>query len=95
MMQVALHVSYSDGSGVDVTATAPDLIAFERHFDKPFTVFGTEMRLEFILWLAWRSLSRQGKTGLEFDPWMETVESVGLQETTEPPPLENGQLIGS
>lgn len=95
MMQVALHVSYDDGSGADVTATAPDLIAFERHFDKPFTVFGTEMRLEFILWLAWHSINRQGKTNMDFDAWLETVESVGLQETTEPPPLESGQPTGS
>ena len=95
MMQVALHVSYDVGSGADVTATAPDLIAFERHFDKPFTVFGQEMRLEYILWLAWRSLTRQKKTALEFDPWMETIDSVGLQEASEPPPLESGQSTGS
>jgi hypothetical protein len=95
MMKVALHVDYSDGSGVDVVATAPDLLAFERHFDKPFTVFGTDMRLEYVLWLAWRSLNRQGKTSLEFDPWIETVANVGLGESEEPPPLESGQPIGS
>lgn len=95
MMRVPLHITYGDGSGVEVEATAPDLLAFERHFDKPFTVFGTEMRLEYVLWLGWQALNRQGKTALEFDPWIETVSGVGLQESSEPPPLENSQPIGS
>jgi len=95
MMKVALHVDYSDGSGVDVEATAPDLIAFERNFDKPFTIFAESMRLEYVLWLGWHALKRQGKTALEFDPWIETVTTVGLKESTEPPPLESGQLTGS
>ena len=95
MMKVALHVDYSDGSGVDVIATAPDLIAFERQFDKPFTIFAESMRLEYVLWLGWHALKRQQLTTLEFDPWIETVGSVGLTDSQEPPPLESGQPIGS
>jgi len=94
-MKVALHVDYSDGSGVDVIATAPDLIAFERQFDKPFTIFAESMRLEYVLWLGWHALKRQQLTTLEFDPWIETVGSVGLTDSQEPPPLESGQPIGS
>jgi len=95
MMNVALKVEYTDGSGAEVNATAPDLIGFERHFDKPFTIFAESMRLEYVLWLGWHALKRQGKTALEFDPWIDTVSTVGLKETQEPPPLESGQPTGS
>lgn len=95
MMQVALHVSYDDGSGVDVTATAPDLIAFERHFDKPFTVFADSLRLEYLLWLSWSTLKRKGKTEADFDPWCETVEAVRIGEAVDPAPLESSQPTGS
>ena len=33
MMRIALKVEYVDGSGAEVMASAPDLIAFERHYD--------------------------------------------------------------
>jgi hypothetical protein len=95
MMKVALHVDYSDGSGVDVEATAPDLIAFERNFDKPFTVFAENLRLEYLVWLAWQTLKRQGKTSLEFDPWIETVGGIALGEAVDPVPLESKAPTGS
>lgn len=95
MMQFALRVDYVDGSGVDVTATTPDLIAFERQFDKPFTVFADSLRLEYLLWLSWHNLKRKGVIDVEFDPWCETVDGVRIGETVEPVPLENSLPIGS
>jgi len=95
MMNVALKVEYTDGSGAEVNATAPDLIAFERHFDKPFTVFADNLRLEYLVWLAWQTLKRQGKTALEFDPWVETVGGISLGEAVDPVPLESQAPTGS
>lgn len=95
MMRVALHVEYSDGSGVDVDATAPDLIAFERNFDKPFSVFIEAVRLEYLLWLAWQTVKRRGKTDLEFDAWSETVESIVIGDAADPVPLESKAPTGS
>ena len=95
MMKVALKVQYDDGSGVDVDATAPDLIAFERNFDKPFTVFADSLRLEYLVWLAWHTLKRQGKTSLEFDPWVDTVGGISLGEAVDPVPLESQAPTGS
>ena len=90
MMRIALEVRYEDGAAVKVTAAAPDLIAFERHFDKPMAVFASDVRIEWLLWLAWTTLKRQGKTGLEFDPWTATVSEIvfGDQEEATVPPLE-------
>lgn len=95
MMRVALHVEYSDGSGVDVDATAPDLIAFERNFDKPFSAFVESVRLEYLLWLAWYAIKRRNKTELDFDPWSETVDSIVIGDTADPVPLESKAPIGS
>ena len=95
MMRVALHVEYSDGSGVDVDATAPDLIAFERNFDKPFSAFGESVRLEYLLWLAWYAIKRRNKTELDFDPWSETVDSIVIGDTADPVPLESKAPTGS
>lgn len=83
MMRIDLKVEYADGSGVETTATAPDLIAFERHYDKSMAVFGTDTRIEYILWLTWHALNRKKETGLEFDPWVETVDSVTAGDSGE------------
>jgi len=95
MMKVALHVDYDDGSGVDVDATAPDLIAFERNFDKPFTVFADSLRLEYLVWLAWHTLKRTSNTTLQFDPWVDTVAGIALGEAVDPVPLESQAPTGS
>lgn len=95
MMRVALHIDYSEGLGADVTATAPDLIAFERHFDKSFTVFADDLRVEYLLWLAWHTVKRKKQTKKEFDDWCDEVESITIGETADPVPLESSQPTGS
>lgn len=96
MMRIALHVTYADGSGAEVMASAPDLIAFERHFDKPMMVFAEEVRIEYLLWLAWTALHRRKVVTDDFDAWMENVDDVsaGDQSSTEIVPLEMNQPIG-
>jgi hypothetical protein len=93
-MRISLKVQYVDGSGAEVTASAPDLISFERHFDKPMAVFATEPRIEWLLFLAWTSLKRTNKVTEDFDPWTERVDQVIVGEDEEIVPLENPQPIG-
>lgn len=94
MNKVALSVDYSDGSGVEVEATTPDLIAFERQFDKSFAAFADDLRLEYIVWLAWHALTRTKQVTVEFDPWTETVDGVTVKAVPDLPPLENSQPTG-
>jgi hypothetical protein len=96
MMRIALKVEYADGSGAEVMASAPDLIAFERHFDKPMMVFAEDVRIEYLLWLAWTALKRKNLVSKEFDAWTEDVEAViaGGDAETEIVPLELSQPIG-
>lgn len=93
-MRISLKVQYSDGSGAEVTASAPDLIAFERNYDKPMAVFAEQPRIEWLLFLAWTSLKRAGKVSQDFDPWTEQVEQVIVGDDQEIVPLESSQPIG-
>jgi len=96
MMRLPLHIGYEDGSGVDVIASAPDLIAFERQFDIPMSSFGESVRVEWMMWLAWTSLTRKHLTKLAFDPWSETVDDIVFGDAAEAeiPPLEINQPTG-
>lgn len=85
MMQIAMKVEFADGSEAAVTAKASDLIAFERHFDKSMIAFGDPKsgRIEHVLWLAWHTLTKAGQTTLDFDTWIDSVESIGVGELGE------------
>lgn len=86
-MKMDLHVSYSDGSGADVVVSAPDLVAFEREFDRSVARFQSEVKFTDICWLAWHRLKRDGKAG-EFDAWLEGIEGVDIADASEPVPLD-------
>lgn len=80
-MRMNLNVTYNDGTGADVIVSAPDLVAFERNFNVSMAVFASDSRIEHILWIAWHTLKRHGKTTQEFDPWMETVDQVSFGDS--------------
>lgn len=86
-MRMNLKVTYTDGSGADVNVSAPDLVAFEREFDRSVARFESEVRFTDICWLAWHKLNRDKQAG-EFDVWLETLEGVEVAEASEPAPLE-------
>lgn len=94
MMRLALSVKYADGSGADVVATAPDLIAFERKFDKAMAAIGSDPRIEYIMWLTWQALQRRKRVTADFDTWSDTVDEVTVGEPDEIVPLEISQPIG-
>ena len=96
MMRLALHVDYVDGSGADIDATAPDLIEFERKYDRAFVTIGDQTRLEWILYLCWYNLQRKKITALEFEAWCETVAGVNFRDPGDAPiPLESDPRTGS
>ncbi len=79
-MKINLRVTYEDGSAVDTAATTADLVAFEDAFSRSVARLEVELRLTDICWLAWKSLSRQGKTTAEFTPWLESIDGVELTD---------------
>jgi hypothetical protein len=86
-MRMKLKVTYNDGSGADVLVSAPDLVAFEREFDRSVARFESEIKFTDICWLAWHKLNRDGSAG-EFDKWLENLDGVEVAEANEPVPLD-------
>lgn len=70
--------------GVAFTAKpAPaDFIRFERIFGKPISALG-EGRIEWVAWLAWSYLHRNGHTTEPFEIWTENLDD--LDDQTEAP----------
>jgi hypothetical protein len=79
-MRINLNLQLNDGTELDTTASAIDLVKFEEKYDISIAKLQSQMKLTHLLWLAHASLSRQKKTTLDFESWVETVESVGASD---------------
>jgi hypothetical protein len=93
-MRMNMKVTYNDGAGVDVVVSAPDLVAFEREFDRSVARFESEVKFTDICWLAWHKLNRDKKAG-GFDEWLETLDGVEIADSSEPVPLETTALTST
>ena len=96
MLRLALHVDYDNGTSADVIASALDIVNFERKFNKSITVFAEEVRVEYLLELAYSAMVRKKLTELPFDDWADTISGItfGNEEDTEIVPLEKNQPTG-
>jgi hypothetical protein len=78
------HVTYADGRPpVDVTPTPGDLVRFERKYGMAAGRIETDPRIEYVMFLAWTALTRTGQETLEFDEFLDVVDST--QEDVDPP----------
>ena len=78
MNQIILRIALSDGTFLDVTTSAGDIVKWEEHFD-----IGVDKleKVTHLLYLAWLAVSRLKKTADSFDTWIELVSNV---EVTDP-----------
>lgn len=76
-MRFNLLVHFADGNSKEITASTPDLVAFEDKYNLSIAKLATEQRLGHLLFLAWHSEKRTKATALEFDAWVETVATIG------------------
>lgn len=79
-MKLNLRIEYISTGAKEVTCTASDLVAFESKFNLSVTKLGEETKLTHLLFLAWSSEKRTKATALEFEPWVETVATVGSSD---------------
>jgi hypothetical protein len=96
-MKIALQVTSAlDSSERIIMATFPDFIAFEKKFSKSVAKFEAELTLTDLAFIAWHSEHRQKKTGLDFDSWINDVESLELGDQADAVivPLEISQPTG-
>jgi hypothetical protein len=77
MNQLNLRIVLSDGSTLDVTTSAGDIVKWETFFD-----IGIDKleKLTHLLYLAWLAVTRLKKTAEEFDAWIETVSNVQVDD---------------
>lgn len=80
-MRFNLVITFADGTKKEITASTPDLVAFEDKFNLSIGRLATEQRLGHLLFLAWHSEQRTKATKLSYDEWLATVDSVGEAET--------------
>lgn len=96
-MRQALEVAYQDGRIEKVIAFFPDFVKFEERFDRnPIVVTFNDFRLTNQGFLAWAALTREKRTSLPWEEWLNSVENVkALDDEVEHVPLENTAPIGS
>lgn len=96
-MKIALRVTSAlDQSERTIMASFADFIAFEKKFSKSVAKFEAELTLTDLAYLAWHSEHRQKRTGLDFDSWINQIESLELGDQADAVivPLETSQRIG-
>lgn len=96
-MKIALDiVSAADGKTRTTIAAFPDFIAFENKYNRSVAKFEVEMTLTDLAYLGWHSEHRTKKTGLDFDSWINEVESLSIGSSADAviPPLESSQHTG-
>jgi hypothetical protein len=80
-MKINLRILFADGTSRDITCTASDLVKFEDKFNISISRLQDDVKVTYLLFLAWASESRRKATAMDFDAWVETVESVGASES--------------
>jgi hypothetical protein len=79
-LRIAFQITYADGTAAEATASVADQVAFEQANDRSIARLGDDFRLTDACWLAWHALKRTGKTGSDFDAWLESVDNVEIGE---------------
>lgn len=77
MNHITLRIALSDGTTLDVTTSAGDIVKWEEHFD-----IGVDKleKVTHLLYLAWLAVTRLKKTADSFDTWIELVANVEVAD---------------
>lgn len=78
-MKLTLRIEFADGTSKDVLVSAADMVAFEDKFNVSIAKLD-DPRIGWLLFLAWHSEKRRKQTTLEYEAWLELVDSVGATE---------------
>jgi hypothetical protein len=79
-MHIDLQLTYNDGNNKLIRAAAADLVAFESKFDISVARLEQNVKLTHLLFLAWHSEKRTKSTGLEFEEWLDSIETIEASE---------------
>lgn len=88
-MQMLFTVTYDDGKKVESVAKPKDIVAFERQYGKSMASFGDASNpppMEWVYYLAWSPLHRQGREPRAFDEFLDAVADVEPKEAPDVDP---------
>lgn len=96
LQPITFTVTQDDGSGVAVTASAPDYVAYEQRFDKSIIDGMSRGIWTTYMFVLWHAMDRQGLTDLSWDAWLASSPKFSREvESEEPRPLEQAAPTGS
>lgn len=72
-MGMVIAVKGLDGTEVQVSPGPADHVAFEAKFEIPVSDIS---QVTHMYWIAFNTLARTKKTNLDFEAWLETIESI-------------------
>ena len=87
MIRFKIRVVSVGGATAEATAGPPDLIAFERAYERSVIKLQSEMKFEDLAYLAWHALKRAGQVSADFDAWLDDLADLELVDAGEVPPL--------
>ena len=82
-MRLNLQVNFANGLAKEITASVPDIVAFEDKYNIALAHLGKNPKTTYLLYLAWHAEKRTKATELSFEAWLETVEGMG-EESSDP-----------
>lgn len=91
-MRMPFKVAYEDGREIESVAKPKDIVAFERQYGESIVAFTDERnppRFEWIAYLAWSPLHRQGREPRAFDEFLDVVDDI--EEIDEAQASEEGR----
>lgn len=83
-MRITLRVTFLDGTSKEVICSASDLVKFENHFNISVSKIENDLKISYLLFLVHAAEVRTKATTLDFDSWLELVESVGASDVSDP-----------
>jgi hypothetical protein len=83
-LRITLRVTYLNGQIKEVVCSASDLVKFENHFNLSVGKLEHDLKISYLLFLVHASETRTKATALDFDSWVDTVDTVGASEDIDP-----------
>jgi hypothetical protein len=83
-LRITLRVTFLDGTTKEVICSASDLVKFENHFNISVSKIENDLKISYLLFLVHASEVRNKATTLDFDSWLDLVESVGASSVSDP-----------
>jgi hypothetical protein len=75
-MKLTLQIQFNDATSKEILVSAADMVAFEDKFNISISRLD-EARIGWLLFLAWHSEKRRKATELDYEAWLDTVDTIG------------------